>query len=72
MAKKPVDTAPAKADAPTKSQLAAAIKCICAITGCGAVEATARAKQMTQADLLTVADCEESGRRRDAIPIIYA
>lgn len=55
----------------TDEQLHLAIKCICAVTGCGTHDAEARAKKMGEAKLAKLAKLEAAGNRRAAVPILY-
>lgn len=69
MAKKKPSDQPAATTTPEQTTLAT--KCICAITGCGQLEAHSRLAKMPPEKVAKLAQLEAQDKRRDAIPILY-
>lgn len=56
---------------PNADQIKSAMRCICAVTGCGRLEANARLEKLTSGQVIKIAELEQSKKRREAIAIIY-
>lgn len=73
MAKK---TAPTADPAPAPTELTPAdrklvLKSICAVTGCGRIEAEKRLTKLSDRQTAQIAKHEAAGNRRAVIPILY-
>jgi ribosomal protein L7/L12 len=59
-------------NAPSAEQLKFAIRCIRNVTGCGDIEAKTRIEALDPSIVITIADLEKDGKRREAIAHIYS
>ena len=56
---------------PTAEQIKLAVISVCAITGCGRIDAESRVAKMAGSKLCKLAELEASGRRKEAVQILY-
>lgn len=72
MAKSTADAVEAQANpGPTAEQMAAATRCVAAVTGCGRIPAERRVRHMGSAKIVQLAECEQAGDRRPAVQMLY-
>jgi hypothetical protein len=72
MAKEKQETAAGKTAAKTPDQVELAIKCVCAVIGCGKADARTRVSLMPAEKVAKLAELEAAGNRKDAVPVLYS
>ena len=57
---------------PTVEQRKLAVKAVCAILGCGSIDAETRVKEMSGEKVVAIAEFEANNKRREAVALIYS
>lgn len=57
---------------PTTEQRKLAVKAVCAILGCGSLDGQTRVDSMDGDKVVAIAELERSGKRRDAVALLYS